>query len=313
MNFRPFSIFLAASLLVGCVAQKKYDELLAERVKLEADYNQLETDLGKANSKIDDLQKAVAGLDDDVAAKTANIEKLETELQSLKEEHAQLETYYNNVLTSSGKLSRDLEEQQARLLVLQETLAKEKLSNEELSADLAEREIKVGELEKILEEKERAVQALMSSVKEALLNFSDSDLSVEIKNGKVYVSLAEQLLFQSGSYRVDPKGETALIQLAQALQSSPDISVLVEGHTDDVPIATKEIKDNWDLSVLRATSITRVLVNAGVPPEQVTCAGRGEFQPVTTNATPDGRQKNRRTEIILSPKLDELFSILETN
>ena len=300
-------------LFSGCVAQKKFDDLLAERVKIEADYYEVSDKLDAANAKLERLEEQVSRLDEETAEKSQKINKLETDLAALQKEHGQLETYYNNLLTNSGKLSRDLAEQQERLLELQEGLDTKKKENEALLTDLVEREKKVSELERIIAEKDKAVQMLMVSVKEALLGFSGNELSVEIKNGKVYVSLAEQLLFKSGSYKVDPKGERALIQLSEALKTSPDINILIEGHTDNVPISSKTIKDNWDLSVLRATSITRILTRAGVNPGRITAAGRSEYQPVTSNATADGKQKNRRTEIILSPDLDELFELLEAH
>ncbi len=300
-------------LFSGCVAQKKFDDLLAERVKIEADYYEVSDKLDATNVKLERLEERVSQLDEETAEKSHKISKLEADLTALQEEHSQLETYYNNLLTNSGKLNRDIAEQQERLLELQEGLDAKKKENEALLTDLVEREKKVSELERIIAEKDKAVQMLMVAVKEALLGFSGNELSVEIKNGKVYVSLAEQLLFKSGSYKVDPKGERALIQLSEALKTSPDINILIEGHTDNVPISSKTIKDNWDLSVLRATSITRILTRAGVNPGRITAAGRSEYQPVTSNATADGKQKNRRTEIILSPDLDELFELLEAH
>jgi chemotaxis protein MotB len=314
MNIR-ITIALVISVLMfsGCVSQKQFDELLAEKVKLEADYADLESKLGAAETKITRLEEQVEELETETSEKGESINKLENDLGSLQEEHDQLQTYYNNLLSNSGKLNRDLAEQQERLLEIQESLKLKKAENEALATNLEEREKKVQDLERILAEKEKAVNELLSSVKQALLNFSGNELTVEVKNGKVYVSLAEKLLFQSGSIKVDPKGQMALTQLAEALKTSPDINILVEGHTDDVPISTKAIKDNWDLSVLRATSIVRILTSAGVKTEQITAAGKGEFSPVTTNSTTDGRQKNRRTDIILSPDLDELFSMLETN
>jgi len=298
---------------VGCVSQKKFDELLTEKVSLEADYADLELKLEAAESKISRMEEQIAELDEDTQIKSKTIEKLQEDLSTLQGEHDQLQEYYNNLLSNSGKLNRDLAEQQARLMELQENLNVQKVQNEALLANLEEREKKVEELERVLAEKDKAVNELLSSVKKALLNFSGNDLTVEIKNGKVYVSLAEQLLFQSGSITVDPKGERALIQLGEVLKSSPDVHILVEGHTDNVPISTKSMKDNWDLSVLRATSIVRILTNAGVKTQQITAAGKGEYSPVTLNSTAEGRQKNRRTEIILSPNLDELLAILGTN
>jgi chemotaxis protein MotB len=138
---------------------------------------------------------------------------------------------------------------------------------------------------------------------------------VKVKNGKVYVSLAEQLLFGSGSIEVDAKGVTALQQLAKAIKDQKDINIMVEGHTDNVPISKKSqyMQDNWDLSVMRATSITKILTKSGVSPQQVTASGRGEFMPLASNDSHQNKQKNRRTEIIITPNLDELFRILENN
>jgi chemotaxis protein MotB len=156
---------------------------------------------------------------------------------------------------------------------------------------------------------------LKTRISNALLNFKENDLSIKVKNGKVYVSLSEQLLFASGSTEVDKKGVTALQQLAKAIKDQKDIQVMIEGHTDNVQFSKKaeHMEDNWDLSVLRATSITKILVKAGMLPLQVTAAGRGEFSPVAPNDNPANKQKNRRTEIIVTPKLDELFKILESN
>ena len=136
-----------------------------------------------------------------------------------------------------------------------------------------------------------------------------------MKNGKVYVSLSEQLLFKSGSTKVDPKGQEALKKLATALKGNQDVNVLVEGHTDNVPVrgVVNGAKDNWDLSVLRATEITRILTEAGLSDSQVTPSGRAQYVPVAANDTPANKALNRRTEIILTPKLDELFQILEQN
>ncbi|MDN4166264.1 OmpA family protein [Cytophagales bacterium LB-30] len=299
---------LCAALFSGCVTQKKYDELLANKVKLEAEKAELE---GISQNQKADLEKTRAERDD-LAAKYAKSSK---ELDSLQKEHTKLSGYYDNLLNNSGKLNRDLKEQRDQLLALEENLSLSKARNEELAANLAEREKRVSELERILEEKDKAVNALKQKVSEALLSFKENDLTVEIRNGKVYVSLAEQLLFKSGSTKVDPKGVSALQQLAKAVKDNQDINILVEGHTDNVPIGrtSQYMNDNWDLSVMRATSIVRILTESGVSPAQVTASGRGEVAPITDNTSAEGRQKNRRTEIILTPKLDELFQILESN
>ena len=147
------------------------------------------------------------------------------------------------------------------------------------------------------------------------MGFENDDLSVKIQNGKVYVSLEEKLLFKSGSTTVDPKGIDALKKLAHVLEQNNDINVTIEGHTDNVPFKSgSDIKDNWDLSVQRATSIIRIILEySKVDPKQLTASGKGEFFPLVQNTTAALRAKNRRTEIILMPKLDELFKILESN
>jgi len=167
----------------------------------------------------------------------------------------------------------------------------------------------------VLAAKDKAVQDLKNKITGALLNFKEGDITVKVKNGKVYVSLAEQLLFGSGSIEVDSKGVTALQQLAKAIKDQKDINILVEGHTDNVPISKKSqyMNDNWDLSVMRATAITKILTKAGVSSQHVTPSGRGEYMPLAANDTPQNKQKNRRTEIIITPNLDELFKILESN
>ncbi|MEO6166774.1 MAG: OmpA family protein [Chitinophagales bacterium] len=180
-----------------------------------------------------------------------------------------------------------------------------------LQQNLAEREKKLSELQSLLQQKDSAASALKSQLTKALLGFEKSDLTVEQRNGKVYVSMAEKLLFKSGSTAVDPKGVDALKKLAGVLKENPDIAIEVEGHTDNVRLAgTGALKDNWDLSVLRATSIIRILTDSGVDPKQITASGRGEYFPVASNDSQDGKSKNRRTEIILSPKLDQLMKIL---
>ena len=152
---------------------------------------------------------------------------------------------------------------------------------------------------------------LKNSIAAALMNYKTDELSVYIKDGKVYVSLEEKLLFKSGSDVVDPKGKEALKTLADVLNSTTDITVMIEGHTDNVPIKTAQFKDNWDLSTARATSILRILTNDyKFDSNRITASGRGEFHPIKSNDTVEGRAANRRTEIILSPDLKELYKLL---
>ena len=179
--------------------------------------------------------------------------------------------------------------------------------------ELQEREQKVVELEDVINRKDSLVNALKNRISSALLGFEGDGLTITQKNGKVYISLDEQLLFASGSWKVDERGVEALSKLSKALETQSDINVLIEGHTDSIPFGGRgQIKDNWDLSVVRATAIVRILSeSSNISPSRLTAAGRGEYSPLTTNADKEGRSANRRIEIILSPKLDDLYKILD--
>jgi chemotaxis protein MotB len=169
------------------------------------------------------------------------------------------------------------------------------------------------DLRKLLDQQKQAVENLRKKMADALVGFNSNELQVFVKNGRVYVSLQESLLFPSGSAVVNPKGKQALGTLAQVLNVNPDINVVVEGHTDSIPIHGK-YEDNWALSVARATAIARVLIDSyNVDPTRITASGRSKFDPVDSNETAEGRQRNRRTEIILAPKLDELMQLLQQN
>ncbi|MGW8123808.1 OmpA family protein [Roseivirga echinicomitans] len=300
-------------MLPSCVAQKDFDALMVQKNGLESEKAQLESQLASANEKINRLEVQVNSLTTEKNALQKDFDLIDKELKELRAEHGRINGLYQNLLTNSSQLNQDLSRQQSRLSTIEADLGLQKRRNEELAEDLTKREARVAELEKLISDKEAAVQALKNKVTNALLNFNEDDLKVEVRNGKVYVSLAEKLLFSSFSITVDDKGVNALKQLANAIKSNPDINIMVEGHTDNVPISrkTQYMNDNWDLSVLRATSIVRILVDNGVMPTAITASGRGEGLPVATNDSPENKAKNRRTEIILTPKLDELFKILE--
>jgi len=306
-------IILLGIALNGCVLQKKYDDLLNEKNSVETDKTGLEEQLSIQQDKNQRLEKELKSLKGDTASIGKAFRKSSDELRKLKAEHETLQEYYDNLQANKGQLDQDLLDKQNELMTLQTDLSLEQERNETLFQDLQEREEKVAELERILEEKDKVVNELKNTVSRALLNFKENDLTVEVKNGKVYVSLAEQLLFRSGSVVVDDKGKQALSQLASVLKNEKDINIMVEGHTDNVPIGKtgQYMKDNWDLSVLRSTSIIRILTSQGVPPQRITSSGKGEYSPVGDNSSAESRKKNRRTEIILTPKLDELFKLLE--
>lgn len=222
-------------------------------------------------------------------------------------------------------LQGDIEQLQADLAATRDELAKNQkdlgMTREQVAqreamlsakdAELMDKVKRMDELTRKLDAQTAALSGLRKKVADALVNFKSDELTVTQKDGKIYVSLSEKLLFKSGSADVDPKGKDAIGQLAAVLNANSDIGVLVEGHTDSIPIASGRFKDNWELSAARATSIVRLLtVDHKLDPKRVTAAGRGEFIPVASNRDADGRARNRRTEIILTPDLKELFGII---
>ncbi len=316
MKITYFLIAASAVLFSSCiVSKKKFDDILAQKVKADGDLADRNKELESANASISSLQESLKKMRTDSVTLEQTYKANQKKLDVLNKEFDQINTSYKNLLTNSGKLNRDVALQRDQLLAIQNNLEKTKRENDSLSTSLQEREKKVKELEMVLSNKDKAVQNLKNRISNALLNFKENDLTVKVKNGKVYVSLAEDLLFKSGSIDIDTKGVGALQQLAKALKDQRDIQVMIEGHTDNVPISKKTtyLEDNWDLSVLRATSISKILISAGMFPKQITAAGKGEFSPLATNDNAQNKQKNRRTEIIVTPNLDELFKILESN
>jgi chemotaxis protein MotB len=315
-RFFQLSVIILLLLLQSCiVTKKKYDDMLAQKVRTEGDLAEKSDQLDKTQKQLEDLNGKLVKLKEDTTSLGEQKRNTSQRLAELNREYETLNAYYKNLLNNSGKLNRDLAQQKDQLFAIQENLEHTRKLNDSLSTSLVEREKKVRELESVLASKDKAVQDLKNKISNALLNFKENDLTVNVKNGKVYVSLAEQLLFGSGSIQVDAKGVSALQQLAKAIKDQKDIQIMVEGHTDNVPIGKKSpyMQDNWDLSVMRATAITKILTNSGVSANQVTASGKGEYSPLVANTSDQNKQKNRRTEIIITPHLDELFKILNAN
>lgn len=179
--------------------------------------------------------------------------------------------------------------------------------------ELSEREKTINQLQGIINEQNEKVKQLFDNVKNALMGFSSDELTVKEEGGKIYVAMSDKLLFESGSAVVNAQGQEALGKLASVLKEQAGIDVYCEGHTDSIPIKTAVFKDNWDLSVIRATSVVRILTETyGVNPLQIQPCGRGEFKPIDTNTSAEGRARNRRTEIIIAPKLDKLYEMLRS-
>lgn len=248
------------------------------------------------------------------AARFASIDSLQSLLTDCRNTGIRMSDEIKNLLRDTTQMGNSIRQYQS---MLNSNMTEQEKLNALLSQkvnELNERERTINELQGMINAQNEKVKQLLSSVKDALLGFSTDELTVREKDGKVYVAMSDKLLFESGSARVDKRGEEALGKLAEVLNKQTDIDVFIEGHTDNKPINTAQFKDNWDLSVIRATSVVRILIKKyNVNPLQIQPSGRGEYMPVDDNEKVEGRSKNRRTEIIMAPKLDKLFQMLQTS
>ena len=246
-------------------------------------------------------------------AATASKDSLQGLLTDCRNTGNQMSVQIKNLMRDTTKMGNSIRQYQSMLNVNMTEQEKLNALLNQKKNELNERECTINELQQMINAQNEKVRKLLSSVKDALLGFSSDELTVREKDGKVYVAMSDKLLFQSGSARLDKRGEEALGKLAEVLNKQTDIDVVIEGHTDNKPINTVQFKDNWDLSVIRATSVVRILIkNYNVNPLQIQPSGRGEYMPVDDNETAEGRSKNRRTEIIMAPKLDKLFQMLQS-
>ena len=278
MNTKLIVGFLTLLLATtSCVTKKKY--LIAENGRLEA------------------IQRG---------------DDLNDKFENCLDENFELNNRISALLKDTANLGRSIRNYESMLnLNLSEQDKLNAMLKEKID-ELNMREKTINDLQNLIDEQNQKVQTLLNNVKNALMGFNSDELSVMEKDGKIYVAMSDKLLFESGSARVDRRGEEALAKLAEVLTKQTDIDVNIEGHTDSKPIKTAQFKDNWDLSVIRATSVVRILSEKyKVSSLQVYPSGRGEYMPVATNETAEGRSKNRRTEIIISPKLDKLFEMLK--
>lgn len=270
-------IAFTAAALQSCMilSTKKYNALVAQRDSLSVGWDQ-------AQVKIENLELTVDRLRADTTRLNRRLDDLQTKYLGLDSNYTALR---NNTSSEIKRLAEDLKKREARLT----------------------------EVEDILRKRDEATTALKEKLQKALLGFQQSGLSVEIRNGKVYVSLTDKLLFDTGSIIIDEKGQQALKALAKVLKTQPEINISVEGHTDNQRVNNLgQIKDNWDLSVLRATSVVRYLTDVEkIENSRITATGKGEFQPIAEGASPEVRSRNRRIEIVLSPKLEELYQLIK--
>ncbi|MBI9055882.1 MAG: OmpA family protein [Bacteroidales bacterium] len=334
LKIKSYLPFLLILILVGsCVPTKQFDDLQLKSNQCEEELDITKNEnknLNVANtelkSQLDIMTENIKNMHADSLARENKLHSLDIKYDKLNRQYNDMQTTQDQLLTGNisetKKLLQEIQntqasiiEQEDQLRKLEDNLRSEQFKLDKYKTELEEKSARLVELESILSKKDSVVNALKETVSRALMGFTDMGLAVEMKNGKVYVSLDEQLLFKSGSTSVDPKGVSAIKKLAEVLAVNPDINIMVEGHTDDVPyISSTTVKDNWDLSVKRATAIVRILMtNSKIDGNRIIAAGRSKYHPVINSKAPDARKKNRRTEIILTPKLDELFQILESN
>jgi chemotaxis protein MotB len=310
-------ILLLAALLSSCVSQRKYQDMETSRNRLQIDFDNTRSQLEAAQTESYNLRQDRLNLEKHVKELQADLETANTRYSQLDRTNRDLLERYDRMLEQNRQLletsSGERKELLAQLSVKQQELDRQEWAlrqrendMESLRTNLQEREQRVKELEAAIAEKDAKLAALRHTINQALLGFSDADLTVREQDGKVYVSLSQNLLFRSGSKAINAAGKEAIGKLAQVLRANPDISITVEGHTDTDGSADL----NWDLSVGRATSVVKELTRNGVEPQRIIAAGRGEFFPVAPNTSEQGKAQNRRTEIILTPRLDALFNII---
>jgi len=333
MNTKIITCLLGTLLLGACVPERKMEETKTKLNTCETSLAELkkaamenDAKLALLKEQVTNNEKTIIALKRDTTLNGSNLRNLVPKYDKLNLLNEQLIDRLNKLMSGAekdnAKLSGDLQmtteqllRKQDELKLLETVLNKQKLDLDNLNTELKKREARVNELEEILKKKDQAAAELRKKLSDALIGFENKGLTITQKNGKVYVSLDESLLFASGKTNVEAKGVEALKHVAKVLEQNTDINVMVEGHTDDVAMkGTGDIKDNWDLSVMRATSVTKILLSsARIDAQRITSAGRGEFFPLDKAKTAEARKKNRRTEIILTPKLDELLKVLESN
>lgn len=321
----PMSKFNASEIRKNEISDER-DLLKKDNQKLVVDTTEMGADLRRLAKKHEQLVQDTLQLGKSLRRITENYDNVveqNRELAKSKEKLAKgSEAEARKLLAELQAAQANLQTREDEMKKLEDKMWERKKSLEALQAELENRDrileeknMKMMELERTLARKDSAVKALKDKVAAALYQFEKDGLTVNIRNGKVYVSLDEQLLFKTGKFDVDPKGKSAIEKLAKVLEQNPDINIMIEGHTDNVPYNGKgQLVDNWDLSVKRATAIVRIISESSkVDGKRLTASGRADYIPLDKANTAEARQKNRRTEIILTPKLDELFEMLEAN
>ncbi len=332
------AITVIAGIVFSCVPARQFEEMKEKKESCENDRRELKKANENLTTENNELKAKIEKLTIDKNALVTDTAIKGNAYRTLTVQYDKINELYKQLLENQEKLraGADAETQKAMLLLqqtreelqrkedelraLEARLNQERANVEEMrirndlkEKELAAKDARVKELEAKLNAQDSLLNALRRKVADALVGFEGDGLTITNKNGKVYVSLDEKLLFKSGSWTVEPRGIEALRKLAQVLEQNPDINIMIEGHTDDVPYRSNgNIEDNWDLSVKRATSVVKILLNnSKIDPTRLTAGGRGQYLPVDPAKTPEARAKNRRTEIILTPKLDILYELMK--
>ena len=303
----------------SCVSSKIYKELDGKYTTLKNDYDTLNSENEAVINEKNTLQNQLDQLQQEYDALLLERNALQQELAALQKKYDALSESYSALEQNSSKEIADNIQKNRELLAQLEAkelaLVAENNRLLKLEADMQERSQRIAELEALIASKDQAMRDLKNAISSALTAFEGKGLTVEQRNGKVYVSMENKLLFKSGSWAIGSEGRTAIEQLGSVLADNPEIAVLIEGHTDDDPFSSGgQIANNWDLSTKRATAIVQILIeNESINPESLTAAGRGEYAPIASNDTTEGKAKNRRIEVVLTPKLDEISKLLNND
>lgn len=321
MKNQLFLIGLSLIVLSSCVSTKKFEELAVAKRALENEKIGFLEDISGYRSTVADLQSKADLLEqtqENLALTTGQKEGLENSLAQLQSQYDELLSSNQEMLTNagaekaelSGELAgkqKEIDQKERELRLLEKKLKSQEENLGSLQEDVRIRERKLQELMYEMREQDSIMQSLTATVTDALTGFSAADLTVTERDGKIYVSLSQNLLFAKGSNLLDNSGKDAIRKLARVLKEHPDILINVEGHTDSDGTPDK----NWDLSVTRATSVVKQLTASGLDPYQVTASGRAFYDPLVKNDVEENKSLNRRTEIILAPRLDVLYNLIE--
>lgn len=313
-------VLLVFLMAVSCVPSRQYEEVKAERDKLLNEQETLRADSKSSVETAKDLEVKVESLERKVKTLQEDTAMMGTSTRKLRSQYDKLLALNDQLLDKSDRARSGTEAERRQLLIeLDEVRTQLELKEDRLDKldaelkkkqeDLQEREKKITELTDLINEKDEALTSLKEKIVKALAGYQDKGLSVEQRNGRIYVNMEAKLLFASGSTEVGKEGKAAVTELAKAIEDSPDLNILIEGHTDTDKVTSSTIpRDNWELSVLRATEVVKIMTaNSKITPEMLIAAGRSEYIPVD----PDDKSKNRRIEVILTPNLDAVFELLE--